>query len=155
MSAQPQRQIAERAQDQRLRFCPMCDAMIPISEFGVNRQAKDGLNRYCRPHIRQKVYEFRQRFKGYRAAEWKRKSAALKAATENATHGHCAQPATTTVDIVFEYLERHGEATQKQIHNATGVSIAEIDIALTELLITRRSIGTRVLTEHTRIYFRL
>lgn len=154
MSAQLKRQTEQPTQDQRLRFCPMCDAMIPISEFGVNRQAKDGLNRYCRPHIRQKVYEFRQRVKGFKAAEWERKQKSLRA-SECAVNGRDWKPATTTIDIVFDYLERHGEATQKQIHNATAISIAEIDIALTELLITRRAIGTRVLTEHTRIYFRL
>ena len=152
MSAQPQ--IAERAQDQRLRFCPMCDAMIPITEFGISRARKDGLNRYCRPHTRQQVYEFRQRHKGYRQAEWQRKNAALTAARQNSVEPEPALPPSTT-DLVFEFLQQHGEATQKQIHNSTKLALGAIDIALTELLITRRVISTRALSDHTRIYFLL
>jgi hypothetical protein len=119
------------------KICPLCDECVPIVMFGVCRARKDGRNLYCKSCIRQKVSEFRQRHKDYRKAEWKRKQRATQAASQT----------------VLEYLEEHGEATQKQIHNGTGVSLSEIDIALTELLITRRCVGTRALTDHTRLYF--
>ena len=38
-----------------LKRCPRCEESLPISEFGVCRARKDGLNLYCKGCIRQKI----------------------------------------------------------------------------------------------------
>src|SRR5438093_11208333 len=34
-----------------LKRCPRCEQSLPISQFGVCRAGKDGLNVYCKPSI--------------------------------------------------------------------------------------------------------
>ena len=31
-----------------MKKCSECDKTLPLTEFGINRQAKDGLDYYCR-----------------------------------------------------------------------------------------------------------
>ena len=32
----------------RSKLCPCCEGTLPLSQFGRNRQAKDGLHYYCK-----------------------------------------------------------------------------------------------------------
>lgn len=36
------------------KYCPDCDAEKPVTEFGKNRSARDGLSSYCSEHMRER-----------------------------------------------------------------------------------------------------
>lgn len=38
----------------RLKYCPDCDLNHPVTAFGRNRQAKDGLHYYCKVAARKR-----------------------------------------------------------------------------------------------------
>src|SRR5437763_16447688 len=54
-----------------LKTCPRCEESLPISEFGVCRARKDGLNLYCKRCIRQKIALSRQALREYKSARSK------------------------------------------------------------------------------------
>lgn len=51
-----------------LKRCPRCEGSYPLSEFGICRARKDGLNLYCKPCIRQKINAGRQDLREMRDA---------------------------------------------------------------------------------------
>src|SRR3989440_10435419 len=55
--------------------CPRCEESLPLSEFGVCRARKDGLNLYCKRCIRQKISLSRQALREYKKARGKHGSA--------------------------------------------------------------------------------
>src|SRR5260370_9387914 len=57
--------------DVELKRCPRCEDSLPLSEFGVCRARKDGLNLYCKRCIRQKIALSRQALREYRNARSK------------------------------------------------------------------------------------
>ena len=54
-----------------LKKCPRCEESLPLSEFGVCRARKDGLNLYCKRCIRQKIALSRQALREYKKARVK------------------------------------------------------------------------------------
>lgn len=54
-----------------LKKCPRCEESLPLSEFGVCRARKDGLNLYCKGCIRQKIAHSRQALREYKNARIK------------------------------------------------------------------------------------
>jgi hypothetical protein len=44
-----------------MKHCPRCDEDLPLSEFGVDRSRKDGLNLYCRFHARERARNYHAR----------------------------------------------------------------------------------------------
>src|SRR5205085_11048363 len=54
-----------------LKRCPRCEEALPLSEFGVCRARKDGLNLYCKRCIRQKISLSRQALREYKKARVK------------------------------------------------------------------------------------
>ena len=54
-----------------LKRCPRCEESLPLSEFGVCRARKDGLNLYCKRCIRQKIAQSRQALREYKNARIK------------------------------------------------------------------------------------
>src|SRR5262252_7901843 len=54
-----------------LKRCPRCEESLPLSEFGVCRARKDGLNLYCKRCIRQKIALSRQALREYKNARSK------------------------------------------------------------------------------------
>src|SRR5216684_2170282 len=54
-----------------LKRCPRCEEALPLSEFGVCRARKDGLNLYCKRCIRQKISLSRQALREYKKARGK------------------------------------------------------------------------------------
>jgi len=151
MSA-PLKQLGqEPTQDQRRRFCPRCEALLPISEFGINRARSDGLNLYCKTHARALVYDYRRQKPGYQAERAKRSRAVKQIRAKLGAEP--APPPSSLMDRVWEYLEQQGEATQTQLSEALEQPLAQIDVALAELQLTQRKIGARALNPDTRIYF--
>src|SRR6266849_5896015 len=59
-----------------LKRCPRCEELLPLSEFGVCRARKDGLNLYCKRCIRQKIALSRQALREYKKARVKHGSTA-------------------------------------------------------------------------------
>src|SRR5437763_7105062 len=62
--------VAE-AKAPELKRCPRCEESLPISEIGVCRARKDGLNLYCKRCIRQKIALSRQALRAYKSARSK------------------------------------------------------------------------------------
>src|SRR5438094_8396102 len=54
-----------------LKRCPRCEESLPLSEFGLCRARKDGLNLYCKRCIRQKIALSRQALREYKNARSK------------------------------------------------------------------------------------
>src|SRR5258708_8149773 len=61
-----------------LKKCPRCEESLPLSEFGVCRARKDGLNLYCKRCIRQKIAQSRQALREYKNARIKHGSQAVE-----------------------------------------------------------------------------
>src|SRR5438874_12897318 len=54
-----------------LKRCPRCEESLPLSEFGICRARKDGLNLYCKRCIRQKIALSRAALREYKSARVK------------------------------------------------------------------------------------
>ena len=54
-----------------LKTCPRCEESLPLSEFGICRARKDGLNLYCKRCIRQKIALSRAALREYKNARVK------------------------------------------------------------------------------------
>src|SRR5205814_7267480 len=54
-----------------LKTCPRCEESLPLSEFGICRARKDGLNLYCKRCIRQKIALSRAALREYKKARVK------------------------------------------------------------------------------------
>lgn len=143
-----------------LKRCPRCEESLPLSEFGVCRARKDGLNLYCKRCIRQKIALSRQALREYRNARSK-----LGASLGS---GHPRLTIETKLgfsprriarmlrklspaDRVREAI-RCGAETQTEIAQATKLPKDEVCDALANLLLWTREIRTQVIN-HTRRYF--
>src|SRR5437660_7244385 len=58
-----------------LKTCPRCEESLPLSEFGICRARKDGLNLYCKRCIRQKIALSRAALREYKSTRVKHGSA--------------------------------------------------------------------------------
>jgi len=142
-----------------LKRCPRCEESLPLSEFGVCRARKDGLNLYCKRCIRQKIAMSRQALREYKKARGK----------HNATgsdHSRLTLDNKTTLssrriarmlrklspeDRVREAI-RCGAHTQKEIVQVTKLPKDEVCDALANLLLWTREIRTQIV-RHQRMYF--
>jgi hypothetical protein len=143
-----------------LKRCPRCEESLPLSDFGVCRARKDGLNLYCKRCIRQKIAQSRQALREYKNARIR--------------HGSTVEPEKSRVaidaksgfsprriarmlrklspaDRVREAI-RCGAETQTQIAQVTRLPKDEVCDALANLLLWTREIRTQVI-DHTRRYF--
>jgi hypothetical protein len=143
-----------------LKRCPRCEESLPLSDFGVCRARKDGLNLYCKRCIRQKIAQSRQALREYKNARIR--------------HGSTVEPEKSRVaidaksgfsprriarmlrklspaDRVREAI-RCGARTQKEIAQVTRLPKDEVCDALANLLLWTREIRTQVVS-HTRMYF--
>ncbi len=143
-----------------LKRCPRCEESLPLSEFGICRARKDGLNLYCKRCIRQKISLSRQALREYKKARVKHGS--------NATSDHTrltVDPKSTfssrriarmlrklsPADRVREAI-RCGAHTQKEIAVVTKLPKDEVCDALANLLLWTREIRTQIV-RHQRMYF--
>jgi hypothetical protein len=143
-----------------MKRCPRCEVSLPLSEFGVCRARKDGLNLYCKLCIRQKIAQSRQALREYKNARIK--------------HGATVEPNKTRVtvdgkagfsprriarmlrklspaDRVREAI-RCGAREQKEIAQVTRLPKDEVCDALANLLLWTREIRTQIVN-HKRMYF--
>ena len=143
-----------------LKKCPRCEESLPLSEFGVCRARKDGLNLYCKRCIRQKIAQSRQALREYKNARIKHGSQAVEGrprVTIDAKSGFSARRIArmlrklSPADRVREAI-RCGAETQTEIAHVTKLPKDEVCDALANLLLWTREVRTQVIN-HTRRYF--
>ena len=143
-----------------LKRCPRCEESLPLSEFGVCRSRKDGLNLYCKRCIRQKIAQSRQALREYKNARIRHGATAVTGKsrlTIDAKSGFSPRRIArmlrklSPADRVREAI-RCGARTQKEIAHVTKLPKDEVCDALANLLLWSREIRTQVIS-HTRMYF--
>lgn len=143
-----------------LKRCPRCEESLPLSEFGVCRARKDGLNLYCKRCIRQKIAQSRQALREYKSARIKHGAGAISGrsrVTIDAKSGFSPRRIArmlrklSPADRVREAI-RCGARTQKEIAQVTKLPKDEVCDALANLLLWTREIRTEIIN-HTRMYF--
>jgi len=143
-----------------LKRCPRCEESMALSEFGVCRARKDGLNLYCKRCIRQKIAQSRQALREYRNARIRHGSAVVPERSRvaiDAKSGFSPRRIArmlrklSPADRVREAI-RCGARTQKEIAQVTRLPKDEVCDALANLLLWTREIRTQVVS-HTRMYF--
>jgi hypothetical protein len=143
-----------------LKKCPRCEESLPLSEFGVCRARKDGLNLYCKRCIRQKIAQSRQALREYKNARVKHGNQSVTGRSQvtiDAKSGFSARRIArmlrklSPADRVREAI-RCGARTQKEIAQVTKLPKDEVCDALANLLLWSREIRTQVVS-HTRMYF--
>jgi hypothetical protein len=141
-----------------LKKCPRCEESLPLSEFGICRARKDGLNLYCKRCIRQKISLSRQALREYKKARVKHGSPAERARVAIDTKNTFSSRRIARMlrklspaDRVREAI-RCGAHTQKEIVQVTKLPKDEVCDALANLLLWTREIRTQVV-RHQRMYF--
>ena len=143
-----------------LKRCPRCEESLPLSEFGVCRSRKDGLNLYCKRCIRQKIALSRQALREYKQARGKHSSSTgadhSRVTLDNKTSLSSRRIARmlrklSPEDRVREAI-RCGAHTQKEIVQVTKLPKDEVCDALANLLLWTREIRTQIV-RHQRMYF--
>lgn len=143
-----------------LKRCPRCEESLTLSEFGVCRARKDGLNLYCKRCIRQKIAQSRQALREYRNARIKHGSTVVperSRLTIDVKSGFSPRRIArmlrklSPADRVREAI-RCGARTQKEIAQVTKLPKDEVCDALANLLLWTHEIRTQIVS-HTRMYF--
>ncbi len=143
-----------------LKKCPRCEESLPLSEFGLCRARKDGLNLYCKRCIRQKIALSRQALREYKSARSKHgvtPASSRPRLTIEAKLGFSPRRIArmlrklSPADRVREAI-RCGARTQREIAQTTKLPKDEVCDALANLLLWTREIRTDVIN-HTRMYF--
>ena len=141
-----------------LKRCPRCEESLPLSEFGVCRARKDGLNLYCKRCIRQKIALSRQALREYKKARGKHGSSGsdTRVTVDSKTSLSSRRIARmlrklSPADRVREAI-RCGARTQKDIAQVTKLPKDEVCDALANLLLWTREIRTEIV-DHTRRYY--
>jgi hypothetical protein len=143
-----------------LKRCPRCEESLALSEFGVCRARKDGLNLYCKRCIRQKIAQSRQALREYKNARIKHGSTVVPETSRvaiDAKSGFSPRRIArmlrklSPADRVREAI-RCGARTQKEIAQVTRLPKDEVCDALANLLLWTHEIRTQVVS-HTRMYF--
>ncbi len=143
-----------------LKRCPRCEESLPLTEYGVCRARKDGLNLYCKRCIRQKIAQSRQALREYKNARIKHGATVLPERSRvaiDAKSGFSPRCIArmlrklSPADRVREAI-RCGARTQKEIAQVTRLPKDEVCDALANLLLWTREIRTQIVN-HTRMYF--
>ena len=143
-----------------LKRCPRCEDALPLSEFGVCRARKDGLNLYCKRCIRQKIALSRQALREYKKARVKHGGTTTAQKGAVSLDGKTAFSSKriarmlrklSPADRVREAI-RCGAHTQKEIAAVTKLPKDEVCDALANLLLWTREIRTQIV-RHQRMYF--
>jgi hypothetical protein len=140
-----------------LKRCPRCEEALPLSEFGICRARKDGLNLYCKRCIRQKIALSRQALREYKSARSKQTSTTKPRITLDGKTGFSPRRIArmlrklSPADRVREAI-RCGAHTQKEIAHVTKLPKDDVCDALANLLLWTREIRTQIIN-HQRMYF--
>jgi hypothetical protein len=146
------------------KLCPRCNLDLQLSEFGISRARKDGLNIYCKGCNRDRTNASRQAARERRA---RLKDIRDGSGADVAEHyvtprqpvsGNAARTFLGRSLNMLSPAERIKEAirlgpkTQKQLLEETKLSKDEIGEALADLILWTHEIRTMVSGE-TRLYF--
>ena len=148
---------AAEANALELKRCPRCEESLPLSEFGICRARKDGLNLYCKRCIRQKIALSRQALREYKSARSKQTNTSKPRITFDGKTGFSPRRIArmlrklSPADRVREAI-RCGARTQKEIAHVTKLPKDEVCDALANLLLWTREIRTQIIN-HQRMYF--
>lgn len=140
-----------------LKRCPRCEESLPLSEFGICRARRDGLNLYCKRCIRQKIALSRQALREYKTARSKHTNSTKPRVTLDGKAGFSPRRIArmlrklSPADRVREAI-RCGARTQKEIAHVTKLPKDEVCDALANLLLWTREIRTQIIN-HQRMYF--
>ena len=143
-----------------LKKCPRCEESLPLSEFGVCRARKDGLNLYCKRCIRQKISLSRQALREYKKVRVKHGGSTGTDRAQLTLNNKTALSSRriarmlrklSPADRVREAI-RCGAHTQKEIAQVTKLPKDEVCDALANLLLWTREIRTQIV-RHQRMYF--
>ena len=143
-----------------LKKCPRCEESLALSEFGLCRARRDGLNLYCKRCIRQKIAHSRQALREYKNARIKQGATVAPERSRvaiDAKSGFSPRRIArmlrklSPADRVREAI-RCGAETQTEIAQVTRLPKDEVCDALANLLLWTREIRTQVIN-HTRRYF--
>ena len=143
-----------------LKRCPRCEESLPLSEYGVCRARKDGLNLYCKRCIRQKIAQSRQALREYKNARIKHGATVAGERSKvsiDAKAGFSPRRIArmlrklSPADRVREAI-RCGAREQKEIAQVTRLPKDEVCDALANLLLWTREIRTQMVN-HKRMYF--
>jgi hypothetical protein len=149
--------LVAEVREVELKKCPRCEESLPLSEFGVCRARKDGLNLYCKRCIRQKIALSRQALREYKKARVKHGSTDRSRLTLNSKSALSSRRIArmlrklSPADRVREAI-RCGAHTQKEIAHVTKLPKDEVCDALANLLLWTREIRTQIV-RHQRMYF--
>jgi hypothetical protein len=152
--------LAAEVREIELKRCPRCEESLPLSEFGVCRARKDGLNLYCKRCIRQKIALSRQALREYKKARVKQGGTATSERSRLLADGKSVFSSRriarmlrklSPADRVREAI-RCGAHTQKEIAQVTKLPKDEVCDALANLLLWTREIRTQIV-RHQRMYF--
>ena len=151
--------MAAEAKAVDLKRCPRCEESLPVSEFGICRARKDGLNLYCKRCIRQKISLSRQALREYKSARNKHTGSSptkSRVAIDSKAGFSPRRIARmlrklSPADRVREAI-RCGARTQKEIAHVTRLPKDEVCDALANLLLWTREIRTQIVN-HQRMYF--
>ena len=143
-----------------LKRCPRCEESLPLSEFGVCRARKDGLNLYCKRCIRQKIAMSRQALREYKKVRGKQNNS-LSSDHSRVTLDNKSTLSSRRIARMLRKLSpadrvreaiRCGAHTQKEIAQVTKLPKDEVCDALANLLLWTREIRTQIV-RHQRMYF--
>lgn len=133
-----------------MKHCPRCNEDLPLSEFGVCRARKDGMNLYCKLCIRQKIALSRQALREYKKANPRTRPVHIKLGFSARRIARMLRKLSPS-DRVREAIS-HGAHTQKEIAAVTKLPKDEVCDALANLLLWTRQIRTQIV-RHRRMYF--
>lgn len=144
----------------QMKHCPICDADLPLADFGICRARKDGRNLYCMACVRRKTNEMRRHNKIYIAERKRRAQEKLRADfTQPFTLPPEPEPAPS---VPFEKLEpvsrvraaitQQGPCTYKDIVRRTKLPKDAVGEALTNLLLWTKEVRTQTVGG-VRVYF--
>lgn len=153
----------------KLKRCPRCEASLPISEFGVCRARKDGLNLYCKICIREKVAAQRQAMRVWKATQ-RRRLAARDSISSSTTDRASLHPRPSSPDRkralrsnalrmpksfppvvrVRLALEKHKRLTFDELRYYARLNEDELSDLLPELMLWTRDETDRVYSQNGR-----
>ena len=146
------------------KLCPRCNLELQLSEFGISRARKDGLNIYCKACNRDRTNASRQAARERRARLKDIRDGAGDDVAEQFIVPRQPVPGGSARTFLGRTLNtltpaerikeaiRLGPKTQKQLLEETKLSKDEIGEALADLILWTHEIRT-VVSGETRLYF--
>lgn len=138
----------------KTKTCPRCEKPLPLGEFGVSNARADRLNIYCKRCNRERTNQSRMAIRDRRARR--------EGSRPPDTQGTAPAPAVpvsifkstfagSDTERVTEAL-KSGAKTQDQLLATTRMAADDLGVALADLLLWDKRIGTEVISDN-RVYY--